>query len=54
MGFVAQSHIIFIAELSLWTLFLEVSIEDMLLMAYVDARTTKKMFYKLFLAVPFF
>jgi hypothetical protein len=31
----------FIAKLSLWTRFLEASIEDMLLMAYIDARTTK-------------
>jgi hypothetical protein len=38
-----------VAELSLWTCFLEVSIEDMLLMGYVDASTTKFYFCKFFL-----
>jgi hypothetical protein len=41
-------------ELSLWTCFLEVSVEDMLPMAYEDAHTTKFCFCELFLAVPFF
>jgi hypothetical protein len=34
--------------------FLEASAEDMLLMAYVDARTTKFYFHNFFLAVPMF
>jgi hypothetical protein len=42
------------AKLSYWACFLEASIKDMLLMAYVDAHTTKFYFYKLCLAVPFF
>jgi hypothetical protein len=42
------------AESSLWSRFLEVSFEDMLPTAYVDARTTKFYFHGLFLAVPFF
>ncbi len=42
------------AELSLWTRFLEVSINDMLLTAYADARTTKFYFREFFLAVPIF
>ncbi len=41
------------AESSLWTRFLVVSVEDMLPTAYVDARTTKFCFRDLFLAVPF-
>jgi hypothetical protein len=42
------------AELSLWTHFLEASVEDMLLMAYVDAHTRKFYFHEFFLAVPIF
>jgi hypothetical protein len=42
------------AESSLWTHFLEASVEDMLLTAYVDARTTKFYFLKFFLAAPIF
>ncbi len=42
------------AESSLWTRFLEVFVEDILPMAYVNARTTKFYFCKLFLAVPIF
>jgi hypothetical protein len=41
-----------IAESSLWTRFLEAFVEDMLLMAYVDAHTTKFNFRKFFLAAP--
>jgi hypothetical protein len=40
--------------LSLWTHFLEASVEDMLLTAYVDACTTKFYFYDFFLAAPIF
>ncbi len=43
-----------VAESSLWTRFLEASIEDMLSMAYVDARTTKFYFRKFFLAASIF
>jgi hypothetical protein len=43
-----------VAELSLWTRSLEASVEDMLPMAYVDARTTKFYFCKFFLAAPIF
>ncbi len=43
-----------LAESSLWTRFLEVSVKDMLLTAYVDARTTNFFFCELFLAVPIF
>jgi hypothetical protein len=39
-------------ELSLWTCFLEASIEDMLPTVYVDACTMKFYFCELFLAVP--
>jgi hypothetical protein len=42
------------AELSLWTHFLEVSVEDILPTAYVGARTTKFYFRKYFLVVPIF
>jgi hypothetical protein len=42
------------AELSLWTRFLEASVEDMLPMAYVDACTTKFYFCEFFLPVPIF
>ncbi len=41
-----------VAESSLWTLFLEASVEDMLPTAYVDAHTTTFYFFKLFLVVP--
>jgi hypothetical protein len=41
-------------ELSLWTRFLEASIEDMLPTAYLDARTMKFYFYEFFLAAPIF
>ncbi len=40
------------AELYLLTCFLEVSVENVLPTAYVDACTTKFYFCKLFLAVP--
>jgi hypothetical protein len=43
-----------VAESSLWTCFLEASVEDMLLTAYVDARTTKIYFCEFFLAAPIF
>jgi hypothetical protein len=43
-----------VAESSLWTHCLEASVEDMLLTAYIEARTTKFYFCKLFLVVPFF
>ncbi len=43
-----------VAELSLWTCSLEVSIEDMLPTAYVDACTTKFYFCKFFLVAPIF
>ena len=43
-----------VADLSLWSCFLEGSVEDMLLMACVDARTTNFYSRVLFLAVPFF
>jgi hypothetical protein len=42
------------AALSLWTCFLEASIEDMLPMAYIDAHTTKFYFCEFFLAAPIF
>ncbi len=42
------------AESSLWTCFLEASIEDILPVAYVDACTTKLNFCKFFLAIPIF
>ncbi len=42
------------AELSLWTRFLEASVEDMLPMEYIDARTTKFYFCELFFVVPIF
>ncbi len=43
-----------VLEWSLWTDFLEASIEDMLLTAYADARTTKFYFRMFFLAIPIF
>jgi hypothetical protein len=43
-----------LAESSLWTCFLEASIEDMLWTAYVDTGTTKFYLCELFLAVPIF
>jgi hypothetical protein len=43
-----------VAELSLWSHFLEASFEDMFPVSYVDARTTKFYFCELFPAVPFF
>jgi hypothetical protein len=42
------------AESSLWTCFLEASVEDMLPMVYVDAPTTKFNFCEFFLAAPIF
>jgi hypothetical protein len=42
------------AESSIWTCFLEVSIEDMLPTPYIDACTTTFSFCKMFLVVPFF
>jgi hypothetical protein len=42
------------AELSHWTYSLEVSVENMLLMAYVDARTMKFYFCEFFHAAPIF
>jgi hypothetical protein len=42
------------SESSLWTGFLEASVEDMLPTAYVDAGTTKFYFCKFFLAAPIF
>jgi hypothetical protein len=49
-----MTQIVSVAELSLWTRFLEVSIEDIHLMVYVDALTTKFYFCELFLMVPIF
>jgi hypothetical protein len=43
-----------VAESSLWSRFLEASLEDMLPTFYVDACTTKFYFQELFLVVPFF
>ena len=40
--------------MSLWTCFLKASVEDMLPTAYVDACTTKLLFFKFFLTVPIF
>ncbi len=42
------------AESSLWTCFLEASVEDMLPTAYVDAHTTKFYFREFFLVAPIF
>ena len=42
------------AKSSLWSSFLEGSVEDMLPTAYVDAQTTKFYFCKFFLAAPIF
>jgi hypothetical protein len=43
-----------VAELSLWTRFLEASVEDMHPTAYLDACTTKFYFREFFLLVPMF
>jgi hypothetical protein len=48
-----MTQIACMAESSLWTLFLEASVEDMFLTAYVDARTTD-FFPEFFLAAPIF
>jgi hypothetical protein len=42
------------AKSSLWTRFLEKSVEDMLMTAYVDAHTTKFYFFEFFLVAPIF
>jgi hypothetical protein len=42
------------AELSIWTRFLEASVEDVLLTLYIDAHTEKFYFCELFLVVPIF
>jgi hypothetical protein len=47
-----MTQIACVEELSLWTCFLEVSVKDVLTMAYVDARTTKFYFREFFFAVP--
>jgi hypothetical protein len=49
-----MTRIACVAELFLWTHFLEASVEDMLPKAYVDAGTTKFYFCKFFLAAPIF
>jgi hypothetical protein len=49
-----MARITCVAESSLWTRFIEVSMEDMLLMAYIDAHTKKFHFREFFLAVPIF
>jgi hypothetical protein len=43
-----------LAELSLWTCFLEASVEDTLPTAYIDTCRAKIYFFKLFFAVPIF
>jgi hypothetical protein len=49
-----MTRITCMVELFLWTCFLEAFVEDMLPMAYVDARTTKFYFCEFFLAAPIF
>jgi hypothetical protein len=49
-----MTRIACMAESSLWTCFLEASVEDMPPTAYIDAGTTKFYFCKLFLVVPIF
>jgi hypothetical protein len=49
-----MTQIASVVELSLWTRFLEASVEDMLPMAYVDARTTKLYFHEIFPMAPIF
>jgi hypothetical protein len=54
LGFLATTRTACVAELSLWTHFLEVSVKDVLPMAYVDACTMKFYFCEFFLAAPIF
>jgi hypothetical protein len=52
--FSPKKQIACMAKSSLWTWFLEASVEEMLPTAYVDARTTKWYFCEFFLAVIFY
>ena len=54
LGFLATMQIASAVESSLWTHFLEASVEDMLPTAYVDPCTKKFYFRKFFLAAPIF
>jgi hypothetical protein len=42
------------ANLSLWTCSIEVSVKDILPTVYIDARTTKFYFWEFFLTAPIF